>query len=200
MPAAAGGCSTAPFNSSCCVWSRAGGTTALLEYQGRRPSPTEGRRPTPDSVWVPLQRRRRRRCRQALSQQQDGVPPPRSRGVGARIIRRRKSLTPICHCSRDRSISLTPITNPSEFLRPATSVPSQIYPMRLRISSWLWFRGLSVAGRLQGFVCLNLDSVQCQPAMKILQSLHIDKDARALLDSAHRIVPSMAIRLGYFIV
>ena len=28
------------------------------------------------------------------------------------------------HCSRDRSISLTPITNPSQFLRPATSVPS----------------------------------------------------------------------------
>ena len=29
--------------------------------------------------------------------------------------------------SRDRSISLTPITNPSQFLRPAaTSVPSQI--------------------------------------------------------------------------
>ena len=63
----------------------------------------------------------------------------RSRGVGARIIRRRKSLTPICHCSRDRSISLTPITNPAQFLRPATSVPSQIYPMRLRISPWLWF-------------------------------------------------------------
>ena len=61
------------------------------------------------------------------------------RGVGARIIRRRKSLTPICHCSRDRSISLTPITNPSQFLRAATSVPSQIYSMRLRISPWLWF-------------------------------------------------------------
>ena len=43
--------------------------------------------------------------------------------------------------SRDRSISLTPITNPSQFLRPAaTSVPSQISPMRLRISPWLWFR------------------------------------------------------------
>ena len=36
----------------------------------------------------------------------------RSRGVGARIIRRRNSLTSICHCSRERSISLTPITNP----------------------------------------------------------------------------------------
>ena len=31
----------------------------------------------------------------------------RSLGVGAKIIRRRKSLTSICHCSKDRSISLT---------------------------------------------------------------------------------------------
>ncbi len=37
----------------------------------------------------------------------------RSRGVGDRIIRRRKSPASIRHCSRNRSISLTPITNPS---------------------------------------------------------------------------------------
>ncbi len=43
----------------------------------------------------------------------------RSRGVGARTIRLRKSFTPICHCSRDQSISLTPIINPSQLLRPA---------------------------------------------------------------------------------
>ena len=36
----------------------------------------------------------------------------RSRGVGARIIRRRTSLAFISHCSRKRSISLTLITNP----------------------------------------------------------------------------------------
>ena len=36
----------------------------------------------------------------------------RSRGVGARIILRRRSLTPICHCSSDWSISLTSIINP----------------------------------------------------------------------------------------
>ena len=36
----------------------------------------------------------------------------RSRGVGAKIIRRRKSLTSICHCSKDRSISLTLIIYP----------------------------------------------------------------------------------------
>ena len=63
----------------------------------------------------------------------------RSLGVGAKIIRRRKSLTPICHCSRDQPISLTPITNPSQLPTPANQVPSQIYPIPLRISPWLWF-------------------------------------------------------------
>ena len=69
----------------------------------------------------------------------------RSRGVGARIIRRRRSLTPICHCSRDRSISLTPIINPSRLPRPANTLPQQIYPMLLRVSPWLWFRSRSKA-------------------------------------------------------
>ena len=31
----------------------------------------------------------------------------RSRGVGASIIRRHKSLTPICHCSRERYLPHT---------------------------------------------------------------------------------------------
>ena len=47
----------------------------------------------------------------------------RSRGVGARIIRRRRSLTPICHCSRNRSISLAPITIPSPTPGQANPVP-----------------------------------------------------------------------------
>ena len=47
----------------------------------------------------------------------------RSRGVGARIIRRRKSLAFICHCSRNPSISLTLITNPSLTTRKANPVP-----------------------------------------------------------------------------
>ena len=68
----------------------------------------------------------------------------RSRGVGARIIRRRKSLTPICHCSRDRSISLTPIINPlghpQKLARKTNLVPTSIYPIPLRIPPWLWFR------------------------------------------------------------
>ena len=50
----------------------------------------------------------------------------RSLGVGARIIRRRRSLTLICHCSRNRSISLTPITNPRSFQVKLTQFPPQI--------------------------------------------------------------------------
>ena len=55
--------------------------------------------------------------------------------------RRCTSPTFISHCLRNRSISLTPITNPSQFLRPANPVTSQqVYPMPLRISPWLWVR------------------------------------------------------------
>ena len=43
-------------------------------------------------------------------------------GVGARIIRRRKSISPICHCSSDRSISLTPIRNTSQLWTPQLTV------------------------------------------------------------------------------
>ena len=131
-----GRCCTAPFNSTCRASSRAGGTTGLFKYQACRLSLTEGRHPTSDSEGVSLQRLHR----PALGQQQEGVPPLCSGGVGTRIIRRRKFFLPICNCSRDRSISLTLITDPSLLLRPAKPIPSQIYPMRLRISSWLWFK------------------------------------------------------------
>ena len=63
----------------------------------------------------------------------------RSWGVGDRIIRRRKSLTPSCHCSRNRPISLTPVINPPSSTHPNPG-PPQIYPIFLRISPWLWFR------------------------------------------------------------
>ena len=66
--------------------------------------------------------------------------PSRSRGAGARISRRCKSLASICHCSRNRSISLTPITNPSLTPKRANPTPHQIYRITLRISPWLWFR------------------------------------------------------------
>ncbi len=45
-----------------------------------------------------------------------------SRGVGARIIRLCKSLASISHCSRNRSISLTPITIPSLTTEQANTV------------------------------------------------------------------------------
>ena len=70
----------------------------------------------------------------------------RSRGVGARISRRCKSLASIRHCSRNRSISLTPITNPSLTPRLTSPVPPQIYPTLLRISPWLWFRSSRPTG------------------------------------------------------
>ena len=63
----------------------------------------------------------------------------RSRGAGARISRRCKSLASICHCSRNRSISLTPITNPSLTPRRASPTPHQIYRITLCISPRLWF-------------------------------------------------------------
>ena len=49
-----------------------------------------------------------------------------SLGVGATIIRLCRSLTFISHYSRNRSFSLTPFNNPSQFLRPANPVTSQI--------------------------------------------------------------------------
>ena len=66
----------------------------------------------------------------------------RSLGVDARISRRCTSLASICHCSRNRPICLTPITNPSPTPYRANPVPPQIYRITLRISPWLWFRTL----------------------------------------------------------
>ena len=71
-----------------------------------------------------------------------------SRGVGARITRRRKSLTRHLAIVPESGRSPSrPCTNPSQFLRLSvaelgsfTKVPCQIVrPMRLRISPWLWF-------------------------------------------------------------
>ena len=71
-----------------------------------------------------------------------------SRGVGARISRRCKSLASICHCCRNLSISLTPITNPSPTPGQASLLPSQIYPIPLHVSPWLWFRSHKWAFRM----------------------------------------------------
>ena len=117
-----------------------GGTPGLLEYQGCGPSLAEGGGPSANGVGVPFQCPGYRRTRPSLGQQQQAYHRSRSRDVGDRIIRRRKSLASICHCSRNRSISRTPITNPSRTPAKTNPVPPSIYPMFLRISPWLWFR------------------------------------------------------------
>ena len=138
---AAGNSWTAALNAACSSSSRAGGTPGLLENQGPGPRPRQ--RPQPIGQWCggPFQNLRRSRGRPTLGQQPRGVPHcSRSLGVDARIIRRRKSLASICHCSRNRSISLTPTIYPSLITEHPNLVPLQIYPTPLRISPWLWFR------------------------------------------------------------
>ena len=97
---------------------KGGGTAGLLQYQGFRLSFAEGRRSPRDGVGVSLQCLGCRRCFPALGQRSDGVPPLPLLDVGARIILRRRSLIPICHCSRDRSKSLIPIINPPQLSKP----------------------------------------------------------------------------------
>ena len=74
MPTIAGGCCTAPFNSPCCASPRAGGTPGLLEYQGRRSAPAEGRQPPAYGMRVPLQGPCAGRGGPALGQEPEGVP------------------------------------------------------------------------------------------------------------------------------
>ena len=112
------GCSTAAFNSSCCAWSRAVGTTGLLEYQECGTALAEGRRP-PELVEGVRRREGSRSSDSAVAAAVESWASSsmayhrsRSLGVGARIIRRRKALASICHPSINRSMSLTPITNP----------------------------------------------------------------------------------------
>ena len=142
-PAAAGSCCTAALNSSRCASPRAGGNhrsagiSGLWALPHQRPPPIvqwcEGPFPAPPPWPMPASLGPATRMAYHRS---------RSLGVGAKIIRRRKSLTSICHCSKDRSISLTLIIYP-----PTTAlsgpVPPQIYPIFLRISPRLWFSMIS---------------------------------------------------------
>ena len=73
MPAASGNSCTAHFSAACSSSPRTGGTTGLLEYQGRVPSLAEGRRPASDGVGGALQCLRRGRCRPTLGQEQHPV-------------------------------------------------------------------------------------------------------------------------------
>ena len=47
-----------------------------------------------------------------LGKQVGGLPVLSLPCVGGRMVRRCKSLIPICYCSRNSSLSLTPSTNP----------------------------------------------------------------------------------------
>ena len=76
---------------------------------------------------------------QPWASRQTAYHPSRSRGVGARIILRRRSFAPICHCSKDWPISLTPIINPSQTTETTYPNCLPIYPILMRISPWLWF-------------------------------------------------------------
>ena len=128
------------FNSSCRAGSRAGGNRRSARISGLWVLPP--RRLPPSGRWCgdPVPR--------PLPWPLPSGPGPaasmayhlsRSRGVGAKIILRRRSLTPICHCSKDWSISLAPIITPHETQRSSNPITSPIYPIPLRISPWLWF-------------------------------------------------------------
>ena len=71
-----------------------GGTPSLLENQSCGTALAEGGGPPSDSVRVPLQRLRRGCCCQAWASSSMAYHRSRSRGVGARTIRLRKSFTP----------------------------------------------------------------------------------------------------------
>ena len=103
-----------------------GQTAGLFEYQGRWPSLATGRRSSFDGM---------RGSRFSVCAVSGSLQPWASnriacqrfssRGVGTRTVRWRRSLAPICHCSKKRSIYLTAITNPSlppksSYLRSST--------------------------------------------------------------------------------
>ena len=155
MPAAAGGCLDRFLSTSLLLRlvrgrGEGGGTTGLLEDPGSAgPSRTAGRCPTSDGVRVPLQRRRRRRCPPALRQQQDGLPPLPLPGCG------RQNHPPPQVLDSHLPLFQRPVYLPHPHHQPfaisetqLASVPSQIYPMRLRISPWLWFRTFAPASAI----------------------------------------------------
>ena len=103
-----------------------GGIPRTARNQGCRTAFAEGGGPSANGVGVPFQGLGHRRTRPALGSSNRAYHPSRSRGVGDRIIRRRKSLASICHCSRNRSISLTPITTPFSLQDGLTQLPTTL--------------------------------------------------------------------------
>ena len=60
----------------------------------------------------------------------------RSRGVGARYIRRRTSASSMCHCSSNPPISVMPNCNPHSGLSADQLYRGTFYPARMRFLSW----------------------------------------------------------------
>ena len=99
----------------------------------------------------------------------------RSRGVGARIIRRRKALASICHCSRNRSISLTPITNPSQLPKPANSVLLTNLPLAPAhfTLALVWKGGKRRSSGAAGPSCNQDQKDSCVTRIPILTTSHM---------------------------
>ena len=147
MPACSGNSGTAAFNSAGCLSTKGGGEPPVCSnIKAGRPSLAEGGQPTADGVGIPFQRLRRGRGGPALCQQQHGVPPPELAGGPVPWALAQESSGGARHWHPSAIVPetgpspITSITNPSQLPRPANPVPSQIYPMPLRISPRLWFR------------------------------------------------------------
>ncbi len=113
MPAPWGKSCTAAFNSACCVSPRVGGTPVGSNSNALGPpSPKAathrpvvcGSRSKASAVADPVQ---------PWASSSRAYQRSRSRGLDPRIIRRRKALASISHCSKNPSMSLAPISNPS---------------------------------------------------------------------------------------
>lgn len=122
MPDHDGGSNTTVFNFACCSWSRAGKPAVWSKIRATGPPAPKaeihrpmmwGSRSSPLAAAVAVRP-------WASSQMAYYL----SRGVGTRIILRRRSLALTHHCSRNRSIFLTPIITPT-ILHKAYPVPPQ---------------------------------------------------------------------------
>ena len=116
-------------------------TTVIPERGAHR----EDREPAPGAARPRPAGRRRGppRSRPPLGQQPDGVPSfPLP---GRRCQNKPPVQVPGIHAPmfEKRSISLTPITNPSLTPKLANPILHQIYRITLRVSPWLWFSSQS---------------------------------------------------------
>ena len=66
-----------------------------------------------------------------LGKQVGGLPVLSLPCVGGRMVRRCKSLIPICYCSRNSSLSLTPSTNPYSGIQDRLTLFLHKFTLRL---------------------------------------------------------------------